>query len=228
MLINLIKSYLLTPSEFAELQDGASVIELDHRGAKVLLLPDGNMLKIFRLRGILTSSRIYSNARSFCRNAARLKTLGIPTVNIIRLYHFQSTTDTAVLYQPLAGTTIKDLLKQHAITDDICQSLGELFARMHRLGIHFKSLHFGNIVLSLSGELGLIDIADMRIYPWRLWLNTRLRGFRRLLRYQDDMHLLGRPRWGKFLNAYFSYSELSPHQERSARKTLEKLYSANL
>lgn len=207
--MNVLHSHLLKDTEFASMQIGAKILEQDERGVKVLLLADGYILKIFRLRGFFTSSRIYSNARSFCRNAERLKKLAIPTVSIIKLYHFEQSSITAVLYEPLVGETIRNLLDSNALTDETCLKLGEFIARLHALGIHFKSLHFGNIVMTPSGELGLIDIADMRIFPWHLQSNTRVRGFKRMARYREDIEKLGENRWMILLQAYIEDAHLN-------------------
>jgi hypothetical protein len=204
-----MKSQPMTHTELARLQASGKTLEQDERGIKVTLLPDGNILKVFRLRRFFSSSLIYSNARSFCRNAQRLKKLDIPTVNIIQLLHFRYCTDTAVLYQPLVGETIKDLLKKNQLNGEVCTKLGRFIANLHNLGIHFKSLHFGNIVLNPTNGLGLIDIADMRIFPWALHLSTRLRGFKRILRYKDDMKLLGEENWSKTVIAYIDVAKLS-------------------
>ena len=204
-----MRSHLLSDAQFAEMQANAHILEQDERGVKVLLLKSGYILKIFRLRGFFTSSRIYSNARSFCRNAERLKKLDIPTVSIIQLYHFETSNNSAVLYQPLKGETIRHILNSGRLQDESCFKLGAFIARLHSLGIHFKSLHFGNIVLTTAGDLGLIDIADMRIFPWHLQLSTRLRGFKRIVRYKEDIEKLGESQWGIVLQAYIENAHLN-------------------
>lgn len=207
--MSLMHSHLLSDAQFAAMQIDAKILEQDERGVKVLLLANEHILKIFRLRGFFTSSRIYSNARSFCRNAERLEKLGIPTVSIIQLYHFEKSSNTAVLYAPLAGETIRNLLDSNPLTDETCLKLGAFIARLHGLGIHFKSLHFGNIVLTPSGELGLIDIADMRIFPWQLQFKTRVRSFKRIIRYQEDLEKVGENRWMILLQAYIGNAQLN-------------------
>jgi hypothetical protein len=68
-----MKSQLMTQAELARLQARGKTLEQDERGIKVILLLDGNILKLFRLRRFFSSSFIYFSARSFCRNARRLK-----------------------------------------------------------------------------------------------------------------------------------------------------------
>jgi serine/threonine protein kinase len=202
-------SYPLTLAQYTAMVSGAHVLEQDESGVKVLELSDNNILKIFRLRGLITSSFFFSNARSFCRNATRLSKLGIPSVKVKQLYHFKKTNDTAVLYEPLPGFTIRQLLKEdEGLSGATCSKIGQLIAKLHQCGIHFKSLHLGNIVLTPAGELGLIDIADMRIYPWSLQLNTRLRSFRRLTRYHRDMAALGKDKWALVVEAYVQAAKM--------------------
>lgn len=208
-----MKSQLMTQAELARLQASGKTLEQDERGIKVTLLPDGNLLKVFRLRGWFSSSFIYSNARSFCRNAQRLHERNIPTVNIIQLIHFERSTNTAALYEPLAGETLNTLVKNNQLTVHHSETLGIFIAKLHEKGIHFKSLHFGNIILNPQGNLGLIDIADMRIFPWALHISTRLRCFKRLLRYQQDMKLLGADNLAMMINAYVNAANISARQQ---------------
>lgn len=213
-------SKLLSDSDFNDLCKTASVLERDVRGVKVLRLEDGNILKIFRLRGFFSSSRIYSNARSFCRNATRLKKLGISTVKDCQLYHFSNASNTVVVYKPLEGDTLKTLFYGIKATEQDCVNLGCFVAKLHTLGIHFKSLHLGNIVRTHSGELGLIDIADMRIFPWQLMLKTRVRGFKRFLRYQEDIKIIGKHNWELILASYIESSGLNGSEAQYFRSQI--------
>lgn len=202
-----MKSQLMTHAELAQLQAGGKTLEQDERGIKVTLLPEGNMLKVFRLRGWFSSSLIYTNARSFCRNAQRLQQLGIDTVTNCQLFHFTNSTDTAVIYKPLAGESVKTLLKNKNFLENDCLLLGEFFAALHAKGIYFHSLHCGNIVKTPTG-FGLIDIADMKIYPWSLWQNTRLRNFSRLLAYAEDKKAFGEAGWQAISMRYAEHAKL--------------------
>lgn len=218
-----MKSQLMTQAELARLQASGKTLEQDERGVKVTLLPDGKMLKVFRLRRWFSSGLVYSNARRFCRNAERLQQRGIATVSDCELFHFAKSTDKAVIYQPLAGDTIRDLLKLNQLSHNTYAKLGCFIADLHRYGIYFKSLHFGNIVLTPIQELGLIDISDMRFYPWQLHCNTRLRSLNRMYRYADDIRMLGVNGWADMLTAYFSKSLI----DFSCKKRIETVYPRN-
>lgn len=205
-------SHPLSQLEYTAMQVGAVVLEQDERGPKVFLLPDNTILKVFRPRSFWSRDTLYSNARSFCRNAERLAALEIPTVKILKLYRFEGSMDTAVLYQPLEGDTLRDLLKRNAITTEICNKLGVFVAQLHEQGIYFRSLHFGNVLFTHHGQFGLIDIADMNIYGWSLSVSSRIRNFKRIQKYHEDMLKLGQENRFTIMDAYIKYAGLNQNQ----------------
>ncbi|MDP3609396.1 MAG: hypothetical protein Q8R74_10025 [Methylophilus sp.] len=203
-------STLLTDSQYELMCTTGRIIEQDARGPKVIILENGNFLKIFRVRHRFSGARIYSHARRFNRNAFRLEALNIPTVKVISIHHLEASGHSLVIYQPLAGKSIRELihtdLENIAKTDTI---LGHFLAKLHDNGVHFHSLHTGNILFLPNGQFGLIDISDMTIYPWPLFCNTRLRSIKRLYKYAQDFELLGRYFWMNMLDAYFKKSNIN-------------------
>lgn len=202
-------SQRMTTEELEALSKHATVLEQDERGIKVMQLPNGNIFKIFRIRNTISGARLFSYARRFFRNAKRLHNLGIPTVTPQTLYHFENSSNTAVLYQPLIGVTIKQMLKTNTFNENNAKEIGELVARLHQLGVHFRSLHMGNIVLTEEGKLGLIDISDMSIYPWPLMTNTRKRSFKHICRYPLDIQAMGPRCWQLLLESYINNCKLN-------------------
>lgn len=202
-------SELLSLDALQSMLAGGEVLEQDERGYKVVRLQTGDILKIFRVRRKISGARIYSHARRFMRNAERLHKLGVNTIVCKQLYHFANSTDTAVLYVPLAGYTVKKLVEANLLNQDMAKALGVFIARLHQLGIHFRSLHMGNILVMPDGQYGLIDISDMSIYSWPLFCNTRLRNFKHLCRYPDDIRKLGKVSWNIIRDGYFLSSNLS-------------------
>lgn len=199
----------LVDSAFKEMCEGGTLLEHDERGIKVIQLTNGDILKVFRVKRLISGTNIYSYARRFCRNAKRLQALGIPTVNIKTLYHFNDSSNTAVLYAPLAGQTLRQLAQQDMMNVDLAKKLGQFLALLHQKGIHFYSLHTGNVVQTLDGGLGLIDISDLSIYSWPLFCHTRIRSFKRLCRYPEDLKKLGSELWMLLQQVYFNDASLS-------------------
>ena len=212
------KSHPLTADEFDRLKAGAEVLEQDAHGIKVLRLPDGNILKLFRVKRLVSSARLYSHARSFCRNAERLEALGIPTVQVQRLYHFPDGVHTAVMYRPLRGTTLRQLALAGPLDQALLERMAIFVALLHQRGVLFRSLHFGNILQTPDGRLGLIDIADLGIRPFALGCAARLRNFRHLCRLAPDRLAFGKEGWETFLHAYRAAAELRCNRKSFFRK----------
>lgn len=198
----LCKSHLLTADEFERLKTGAEVLEQDAHGLKVLRLQNGDILKFFRVKHLISSARLFSHARSFCRNAKRLEALGIPTITIKQLYALPDTINTAVLYRPLNGSILRDIARSEGLNAALLKQLGIFVADLHRRGVFFRSLHLGNVVRTDTEALGLIDIADLSVRPWSLFCTERIRNFRHLCRLEEDRALIGHDSWQIFSSAY--------------------------
>ena len=180
----------LSEQEYQVLREGAAVIEADPFGEKVLLLSDGTYLKLFRARHLFSLARIYPYSKRFARNVQKLTGKGIPTVTVIDLFHIPCIHRTAVHYAPLIGTTLKKLADNIDLV--LINKLGAFIRELHEKGIHFRSLHMGNIVVTPENRLGLIDVADMKIYRKPLDRELRLRNFQHTARYPEDMAALMR------------------------------------
>ncbi|MEH6466420.1 MAG: toluene tolerance protein [Porticoccus sp.] len=174
----------LSKEGYLTLREGAKVIEADTYGDKVLLLADGTYLKLFRVKRLITSARLSPYSKRFAKNATRLAKLGIPTVNVNEVYRIPAIRRTAVHYYPLTGTTLRNL--PNGIDIILADKLGRFFRELHDKGVYFRSLHFGNIVLTPENQLGLIDISDMKLYGKSLSDKLRIRNFNHLFRYTDD------------------------------------------
>lgn len=196
-------SQLLTDERLQQMCREGEVIEEDPRGPKVVRLPNGDFLKIFRARRLFSGARLYSHARRFYRNALRLQALKIPTVTVKALYHLSHSGQTAVVYQPLAGETLRQLMSNDlARLYSLAGKLGTFLATLHDQGVHFHSLHSGNVLLMPDNEFGLIDVSDMTIYAWPLMCATRIRSFVRLGKYREEMTVLDKAFWQSVMRAY--------------------------
>lgn len=170
--------------DFLELKADAEVLEADLHGEKVLRLADGTILKLFRRKRLITSAAWYPYAQRFVDNAVALQIREIPVPRVISAMRIPSVKRDAVHYQPLEGTTLRQLLRQ-GLDPKTGQALKKRFTEfvihLHALGIYFRSLHLGNVVLTPSGELGLIDFSDLRIYSRPLPVFMRRRNIQRML-----------------------------------------------
>lgn len=153
----------LSEDDFNRLTLGAQVLEADSYGAKVYLLQDGNILKVFRRKRLISSALLRPYSQRFIDNAVRLAELGIPTLEVISHHKLDIPGKTAVLYRPLPGRTLLQKSREPGFSWDVqLPALVELIRSLHRSGIYFRSLHLGNVVVTPEQLLGLIDVADMR------------------------------------------------------------------
>lgn len=193
----------LNHSTYIAMRENAQILEADGSGDKVLLLHDGRFLKLFRRKRLLTSAALYPYAQRFADNAKVLQQSAIPCPGILAVYRIASIERDAVYYTPLTGHTLRQLMDLPDQSQALRAQLGSFVAQLHAARVYFRSLHLGNVVLTPEGNLGLIDIADMKYQRYALSPRKRLRNFRHMLRYEKDSQwLLGQDSGKTFLNGY--------------------------
>lgn len=194
----------LSPDEYKALRTGAVLIEADPSGEKVLRLEDGSFLKLFRRKRLISSALLKPPALRFAMNAAKLAELGIPCPCVLDTCELPQPGLSAVRYAPLPGRTLRDTLvdAEESARPAFILRLAEFVARLHELGIYFRSLHMGNVIVTPQDELGLIDFLDMRIGRKPLSRQKRLRNFRHVLRYKRDIEMIRRNGAQEFFETY--------------------------
>lgn len=185
------------------LREGAHVLEADGSGDKVLRLTDGRMLKLFRRKRLFSSALFYPYAQRFADNTKALMDRDIPCPEVIEVYRIPSIERDAVYYNPLPGITVRQAQPGTLEADALRHKLGRFIAQLHDKGVYFRSLHFGNVVLTPDHCLGLIDIADLRCQNRPLSDSKRLRNFAHPLRYPEDRQwMLGQDAGEAFIEGY--------------------------
>jgi hypothetical protein len=183
----------LSFDDYLAMRAGAEVIEADHYGDKVLRLSDGTYLKLFRRKRLISSAAWYPYAQRFSDNCLKLALRGIPcpvVQNVFRIFEIRRD---AVLYQPLEGSTIRQIIAAGMTPEDsrlLRSAISEFVNRLHSEGVLFRSLHLGNIVRSTNGDFGLIDVADMTFRSKPLGVFARERNRRHLFRCDEDARWL--------------------------------------
>lgn len=195
----------LPPEDFEQLCANAHVIEADGLGPKVLRLADGRFLKVFRPRRWYTSGSFNPYSERFASNAEQLRSLGIPTPQILGVYRLRDASS-AVSYTPLPGLTLRQALQSldNSLRESLIERFGQFMAQLHERGVYFRSLHLGNVLLMDDGEFGLIDIADLRIYPSPLRNALRQRNLRHMQRYPQDRAWLFETHFEQLAKGYAS------------------------
>lgn len=212
-------------AQYLALLARAKVLESDGHGEKVLALPDGTLVKVFRRKRWLSTALLFPYAHRFVRNARRLAERNIRTVRILGTVYCPSVARHFVTYQPLPGTTLRQALNtvgrgQQSLLD----SFACFVSTLHQKGVYFRSLHFGNVIVPPGGgQLGLIDIADMSLRSGPLPVHHRARNFSHMLRYHEDRNSLREYGWTNFLNGYLRAARLSPRDAQQLLARVGKL-----
>ncbi len=179
--------------EYQALRAGADVLECDVHGDKVLRLENGNILKMFRRKRLISSAAWKPYARRFAENCTALRKLGIPVPELVAVLKVPAIQRDAVLYVPLPGRTIREVRRSgisSAEEEALKKKFHDFVDRLHSLGIYFRSLHLGNVVLMPSGDLGLIDVADVKIYPFPLNFWLKQRNLKRIATLEEDKYFV--------------------------------------
>ncbi|MFK3645063.1 O-antigen ligase family protein [Pseudomonas protegens] len=183
---------VLTPAAAEQLTANAQVIESDGLGPKVLQLEDGSFFKLFRPRRWYTSGGFNPYSERFATNSEQLRDLGITTPSILGLYRLADGSN-AVRYQPLPGRTLRQCLHSADSPQaraSLIKSFGTFMAALHEQGVYFRSLHLANVLVLDNRQFGLIDLADLRVYPSSLRTSLRQRNLRHMQRYPEDSQWL--------------------------------------
>ena len=209
----------LTLDDFNRLTRNSTVLAEDGYGRKVLLLTDKSIFKLFRIKRLLSRATFYSPARKFARNAEKLQQMNIPTVKILDLYRIKALKRTAVHYQQLEGLTVREYLQSNTAGPVFFSQLGAFLAGLHNQGIYFRSAHFGNIIYTPKQRFGLIDVADMKISPFSLNRNKRLRNLKHIFRLREDLQLITHTE--ALESGYLEHSDI---QSAAFKNKFTKLY----
>jgi len=214
----------LKTEAFDQLCHNAHVIEADGLGPKVLRLEDGSFLKVFRARRWYTSGSFNPYSERFANNAEQLRSLGIPTPQILGVYSLRDASS-AVTYSPLPGLTLRQALQSldSSLRESLIERFGRFMAQLHERGVYFRSLHLGNVLLMDDGEFALIDIADLRIFPSALRNALRQRNLRHMQRYPQDRNWLFEAHFEQLAKGYASIA--SPKATAKIREQVQGLAS---
>ena len=216
-----------TLADFEAMTQDAKILEQESTNAKVLQLPDKRIVKLFRRKHLISSQIWAPHAWRFCRNARILKERGIPTIKVESHFEIREIRRHAVVYQRIEGTTLRDWMVKREESEQIemITKLGIFIAQIHEVGILFRSLHFGNIIVMEDRELALIDIVDMSFrYRGSLTVGQRIRNFHHMDRYDNDRTELTANIGEGFIEHYLKNSKLSTKQKPRVEKGFSNIF----
>ncbi|ORU90289.1 MAG: toluene tolerance protein [Cycloclasticus sp. symbiont of Poecilosclerida sp. M] len=213
----------ISKDAYLKLIEGGLIIEKEFGAIKVLEAPSGEIIKLFRRKRSFSSAVYYPYAKRFVDNAKKLTKLGIPTVVVKELLYCSAIKRHIVIYKKLEGEILRDALEKSTHKSiKIYQQFAEFLALLHGKGIYFRSIHLKNVLLLKTGELGLIDISDMKIRRQPLNTKSRIRNFSHMLPYQVDKDLFKKQK-DSFITAYLLASGLTDKQNKQIIQDVNSL-----
>lgn len=215
----------LTPDEYEELRRGAQVLASDRHGEKVLLRPDGLMIKLFRRKRLFSSAMLVSYAVRFERATIELAARGIRSVRVERIARIPSIRREAVVYAMLPGTSMRQaMLDDPSRRDAIMHQWIALLARMHAAGVYFRAAHFGNIIVTEDGqEPAIIDVSEARFRRGPLSPALRARNLKPMVKYKEDADALRGFGAQQFMAQYLKAAGMDEPQQRSFLKRVARI-----
>jgi len=199
----------ISEQNYQTLIQGAELLKRDKYGDKVWRLSDGRIAKLFRVKRRLSSARIFSYAKRFRRNSLILQKRGIQTITVDELVECKAIERQIVIYHYLAGETLSEILTDQPDSPELIVKLAQYLAMLHARGIYFRSVHTGNIVRCENGELGIIDISDMRFSVFPLSVRKCARNFHHMLRYPFESGVINAFGTERFIHAYLAVTNWS-------------------
>ncbi len=179
----------------------------DDLGHRKTFHKKNEIIKIFNVRGLISSGFFNTYASRIIKNSLKLKKYDIPSIEITNELVFQYNKRlSGVSYKYIPGTTYRDLRRK--ISMDMITDLANYISNIHKKGIYFRAMHLGNILLH-NKKLFLIDITNIHFYPWPLFVFTRARAFRRMIKYQDDIINFGLINYKNLISEYMNSSKFN-------------------
>lgn len=210
----------LDAATWQRLRAEAEILTTGLRGDKVLRLPDGTMLKLFRRKRLLSTAFFLPYASRFRRAAEELTRRGVPTVIVLDVFRVPTMQRDVVHYRPLEGITLREALPGKI---ELLEATAAFLAELHGKGVYFRAAHFGNLIVRPDGTLGLIDVSEARFRARPLTPSLRARNFKHLTRYEEDRAALDAFSRARFLTTYRREAALKPSAEMTFLARLAKM-----
>ena len=188
----------------------SKLLEQDGGFEKVFLYEDQYIIKLFRHRKILSSSRLKNKAKKFRDNSLKLQKRNIPCSKVMKLFYLNAGQKRQCLvYNYIEGNTFYDTFtKAHAEDrDHLLKKLFGFFRDLHQKGIYFRSAHLANIIVQVDGTLALIDVGNIQFQNRPLSTFQVFRNFKAILRRKQDFKIFKEVGKEKMLIYYFGNHE---------------------
>lgn len=202
----------IDPFKYDQLCQKSQVIVNCKHGPKLLETADGQILKFFYPRKLISSNQIWPYAIRFVKNALALDEKKIASVQVNHLYYYPGKHCHIVSYDKLAGTAVRTLVEGDA--NQFLSPIASYLAKLHHQGIFFRGIHLGNLLWKDNNEIALIDISDLKIRRAPLSIWQRKRNLAHMIINKEDHPLLREFGIDKFIKLYLQACQLPEFKKK--------------
>ncbi len=201
--------------------EGATYLKGTMQRPKLLLCPDGTILKfIYARKKLISSSYFKPYAKRILKNSQYLQAMGIPAMNVQEAFHCQALGCDVVTYPDLKAENVLSLLNKTQDISRLMKKFAHYLAWLHEQGVFFWDLHLQNVLMNDEGTFFLIDIASLKIYKPPLNFHKRFRNIKRLLRIEEKSQVFIHFGVAKFLHDYVEAAGFTVKQQNRFIKKL--------
>jgi hypothetical protein len=205
----------ISRDEYEDLTRGATPLSTDEHGPKVLLRPDGLVIKLFRRKRLRSSALWRPYARRFESASRELARRGIVAARVEHCGRVPCIQRDLVVYRRLEGTPLRDALAlPHADLKPLLGALATTLAQLHERAVYFRAAHFGNLLVQPDyapghPPLALIDLSEARFRSRPLSPAQRARNFRPFTRHAQDLACVQAFGVRRFIDNYLEACQLN-------------------
>ncbi|WDE98772.1 hypothetical protein PQO03_13090 [Lentisphaera profundi] len=196
----------ISEMNFQQFRSQSKLIEETNGFEKVFLYENKYIIKIFRHRKLISTSRLKNKAKQFQDNALTLEKCNIAAAKVIKKFKLKSPEKRyGLVYNYLEGETFYDTYKEASrdSRDSLLKNFFNFFKLLHKKGIYFRSAHLANIIVQTDGSFALIDIDNIQFYKRALSIVQIFRNFKAILRRKEDYEIFKEIGLTKILHYYF-------------------------
>lgn len=202
----------LAKMELEEIVKSSTVIFGLAERPGILISAKNEIVKFFYKRKRISTSILKPQAKRFQKNGIKLQQLQIKAPLVKEIFYCKAISGHLVTYDMIEGEDYREICGKGDV--DTLSTLPGFLNHLHELGVYFRAIHLGNLILTPSGEIALVDISDLSIRSGRLSVFRRARNLAHLIDTTEDMGYFKQYSLDKFLAEYFEVSEFSDLQCR--------------
>lgn len=183
----------------------------------LMMTPAGEIVKSFYRRKKISTTVFIPQANQFIASSKKLLARDISAPVVKQVLYCSDIPVHMVIYDRLDGLDLRELCATRGVTS--LSRLPDYLAHLHKIGIYFRAIHLGNILID-GNKISLLDISDLSVRNSSLGVFQRARNLGHMLNSVDDKTHFASYGVSRFISEYIDAVEFTPVQNWLFRKRL--------